>query len=108
MNIFSCNRARLRFLYLNELIYNILRFAQKTHKNVRIVQDCTKNGFCTHNEFLYKTCTNFVRSGRGCISEGCEGLGSDGGTFAQKTTIDFKRVTPLYKIRKIIHSSNIS
>ena len=49
-----------------------------------------------------------MRSGRGCISEGCEGLGSDGGTFAQKTTIDFKRVTPLYKIRKIIHSSNIS
>ena len=39
MNIFSCNRARLRFLYLNELIYNILRFAQKTHKNARIVQD---------------------------------------------------------------------
>ena len=33
-----------------------------------------------------------MRSGRGCISEGCEGLGSEGGTFAQKSTIDIKRV----------------
>ena len=64
MYIFSCNRARLRFLYLNELIYNILRFAQKTHKNVRIVQDCTKTAFVRTTNF----CTKLVRIL--CVAEG--------------------------------------
>ena len=64
MNIFSCNRARLRFLYLNELIYNILRFAQKTHKNVRIVQDCTNTAFVRTTNF----CTKHVRIL--CVAEG--------------------------------------
>lgn len=45
MYIFSCNRAISQFLYLNKLIYNILRFVQKAHKNVRIVQKCTKTAF---------------------------------------------------------------
>ncbi len=64
MNIFSCNRARLRFLYLNELIYNNLCFAQKAHKNVRIVQNCTKTAFVRTTNF----CTKLVRIL--CVAEG--------------------------------------
>lgn len=64
MNIFSCNRARLRFLYLNELKYNILRFAQKAHKFVRFVQRCTKIPFVRTAEF----CTKLVRIL--CVAEG--------------------------------------
>ena len=64
MNIFSCNRARLRFLYLNELKYNILRFAQKAHKFVRFVQKCTKIPFVRTAEF----CTKLVRIL--CVAEG--------------------------------------
>lgn len=64
MNIFSCNRARLRFLYLNELKYNILRFAQKAQKFVRFVQKCTKIPFVRTAEF----CTKLVRIL--CVAEG--------------------------------------
>ena len=64
MNIFSCNRAKYRFLHLNELIYNNLCFAQKSHKNVRIVQDCTKTAFVRTTNF----CTKLVRIL--CVAEG--------------------------------------
>lgn len=57
MNIFSCFRATPCFLYLNELIYNILRLAQKAHKFVRFVQKCTKMPFVRTAEF----CTKLVR-----------------------------------------------
>ena len=57
MNIFSCFRATPFFLYLNELIYNILCLAQKTHKSVRFVQKCTKMPFVRTAEF----CTKLVR-----------------------------------------------
>lgn len=57
MNIFSCFRATPCFLYLNELIYNILCLAQKTHKSVRFVQKCTKMPFVRTTEF----CTKLVR-----------------------------------------------
>lgn len=57
MNIFSCFRAIPCFLYLNELIYNILRLAQKAHKFVRFVQKCTKMPFVRTAEF----CTKLVR-----------------------------------------------
>ena len=57
MNIFSCFRATPCFLYLNELKYNILRFAQKAHKFVRFVQKCTKIPFVRTAEF----CTKLVR-----------------------------------------------
>lgn len=64
MNIFSCNRAKYRFLHLNELIYNNLCFAQKAHKNVRIVQNCTKTAFVRTTNF----CTKLVRIL--CVAEG--------------------------------------
>lgn len=64
MNIFSCNRAKYRFLQLNELIYNNLCFAQKAHKNVRIVQNCTKTAFVRTTNF----CTKLVRIL--CVAEG--------------------------------------
>lgn len=64
MNIFSCNRAEYRFLHLNELIYNNLCFAQKAHKNVRIVQNCTKTAFVRTTNF----CTKLVRIL--CVAEG--------------------------------------
>ena len=64
MNIFSCNRAKYRFLRLNELIYNNLCFAQKSHKNVRIVQNCTKTAFVRTTNF----CTKLVRIL--CVAEG--------------------------------------
>ena len=57
MNIFSCFRAIPCFLYLNELIYNILCLAQKAHKFVRFVQKCTKMPFVRTAEF----CTKLVR-----------------------------------------------
>ncbi len=57
MNIFSCFRAIPCFLYLNELIYNILCLAQKAHKFVRFVQKCTKIPFVRTTEF----CTKLVR-----------------------------------------------
>ena len=57
MNIFSCFRATPCFLYLNELIYNILCLAQKAHKFVRFVQKCTKIPFVRTAEF----CTKLVR-----------------------------------------------
>lgn len=57
MNIFSCFRATPFFLYLNELIYNILCFAQNAHKSVRFVQKCTKMPFVRTAEF----CTKLVR-----------------------------------------------
>ena len=57
MNIFSCFRAIPCFLYLNELIYNILSLAQKTHKSARFVQKCTKMPFVRTAEF----CTKLVR-----------------------------------------------
>ena len=57
MNIFSCFRATPCFLYPNELIYNILCLAQKTHKSVRFVQKCTKMPFVRTAEF----CTKLVR-----------------------------------------------
>ena len=57
MNIFSCFRAIPCFLYLNELIYNILCLAQKTHKSARFVQKCTKIPFVRTAEF----CTKLVR-----------------------------------------------
>ena len=57
MNIFSCFRAIPCFLYLNELIYNILCLAQKTHNSVRFVQKCTKMPFVRTAEF----CTKLVR-----------------------------------------------
>ena len=57
MNIFSCFRATPCFLYLNELIYNILCLAQKAHKFVRFVQKCTKMPFVHTSEF----CTKLVR-----------------------------------------------
>ena len=57
MNILSCFRATPFFLYLNELIYNILCLAQKTHKSVRFVQKCTKIPFVRTAEF----CTKLVR-----------------------------------------------
>ena len=64
MNIFSCNRAKYRFLCLNELIYNNLCFAQKSHKNVRIVQNCTKTACVRTTNF----CTKLVRIL--CVAEG--------------------------------------
>ena len=57
MNIFSCFRAIPCFLYLNELIYNILCLAQKAHKFVRFVQKYTKIPFVRTAEF----CTKLVR-----------------------------------------------
>ena len=57
MNIFSCFRAIPCYLYLNELIYNILCLAQKAHKFVRFVQKCTKIPFVRTAEF----CTKLVR-----------------------------------------------
>lgn len=57
MKIFSCNRAKYRFLHLNELIYNNLCFAQKAHKNVRIVQNYIKTAFVRTTNF----CTKLVR-----------------------------------------------
>ena len=57
MNIFSCFRAIPCFLYLNELICNVLYLAQKAHKFVRFVQKCTKIPFVRTAEF----CTKLVR-----------------------------------------------
>lgn len=57
MNIFSCFRAATCFLYLNELIYNILRNAQKTYKIAQFVQKRTNMPFVRTAEF----CTKLVR-----------------------------------------------
>lgn len=64
MNIFSCNRAKYRFLHFKELIYNNLCFAQKPHKNVRIVQNYIKTAFVRTTNF----CTKLVRIL--CVAEG--------------------------------------
>ena len=53
MNIFSCFRAIPCFLYLNELIYNILRLAQKylLYAQRNSVQNLY--GFCADWNWLY-------------------------------------------------------
>lgn len=57
MNIFLCNCTGCLFSYLNELLYNNLCFAQKSHKIVRFVQNRTKIPFVRTTEF----CTKLVR-----------------------------------------------
>lgn len=57
MNIFSCFRAVTCFLYLNELIYNILCNAQNPYKIARFVQMCTNMPFVRTAVF----CTKLVQ-----------------------------------------------